>query len=60
VRDFVVKLRTATTTPRTRVRYLLAFTSGMRDGELSALTWADVDLDAPVPTAAVTKQVPRT
>ena len=36
-----------------RVRYLLAFTSGMRDGELAGLTWADLD-DS---TVRVAKQV---
>ena len=36
-----------------RVRYLLAFTSGMRDGELAGLTWADVD-DS---TVRVAKQI---
>lgn len=29
-----------------RTRYALAFLSGLRDGELAGLTWADVDLDA--------------
>ena len=36
-----------------RVRYLLAFTSGMRDGELAGLTWADLD-DS---TVRVAKQI---
>ncbi|MBK7583141.1 MAG: tyrosine-type recombinase/integrase [Myxococcales bacterium] len=36
-----------------RVRYLLAFTSGMRDGELAGLTWTDLD-DS---TVRVAKQV---
>jgi site-specific recombinase XerD len=38
-----------------RVRYLLALTSGMRDGELSGLTWADVDLDAKPPRCEISK-----
>jgi integrase len=28
-----------------RVRYVLAFLTGLRDGELAALTWGDVELD---------------
>ncbi len=38
-----------------RVRYLLAFTSGLRDGEIAGLDWADVDLDAG--TVSVSKQL---
>ena len=38
-----------------KVRYLVALTSGMRDGELSGLTWADVDLDAKPPRAEINK-----
>jgi integrase len=40
-----------------RARYLLAFTSGMRDGEIAGLTWADVDLDGDT-VIRVTKQIP--
>jgi integrase len=41
------RLLVATTTPEARrVRYLLAFTSGLRDGEIAGLRWDDVDLDA--------------
>ncbi|MCK6535401.1 MAG: site-specific integrase [Polyangiaceae bacterium] len=36
-----------------RVRYLMAFTSGMRDGELAGLTWADLE-DS---TVRVAKQI---
>jgi integrase len=39
-----------------RVRYVLAFLSGMRDGEIAALTWADVDLAKRV--VHVTKALP--
>lgn len=38
-----------------RVRYLLTLTTGLRDGEVSALTWADVDLEASPPVVHVTK-----
>ncbi len=30
-----------------RFRYALAFLTGLRDGELAALTWADVEIDTP-------------
>jgi integrase len=40
-----------------RTRYLLALTSGMRDGEIAGLTWADVELSGPHPTVCVTKQI---
>ncbi len=36
-----------------RVRYVVALTSGLRDGELAGLTWADVDLDAALPVMHV-------
>jgi integrase len=39
-----------------RVRYLLAFTSGMRDGEIAGLTWADLDLGEE--SVQITKQIP--
>jgi integrase len=39
-------------------RYSLAFTSGMRDGEIAGLTWADVDLIASNAAIRVTKQIP--
>jgi integrase len=38
-----------------RVRYLLAFTSGMAEGELSGLTFEDALLDADIPLVKVTK-----
>ena len=38
-----------------RVRYAVALTSGMRDGELAGLTWADVDLDAKPPRVEIKK-----
>jgi integrase len=38
-----------------RVRHLLAFTSGMAEGELSGITFEDVLLDAEVPLVKVTK-----
>src|SRR5664280_341911 len=38
-----------------RVRYAVALTSGMRDGELAGLNWADVDLDAKPPRVEITK-----
>ncbi|MBX3199423.1 MAG: tyrosine-type recombinase/integrase [Labilithrix sp.] len=38
-----------------RVRYLFACTSGLRDGEIAGLTWADLDLNAKVPVFHVTK-----
>jgi integrase len=41
-----------------RARYLLAFTSGMRDGEIAGLTWADVDLVAGNGAVRVSKQIP--
>ena len=40
-----------------RARYLVAFTSGLRDGEIAGLTWDDVELDAEVPLVHVTKSV---
>jgi integrase len=40
-----------------RVRYVVGFTSGMRDGEISALTFADLDLDAEIPTVDVNKSL---
>jgi integrase len=38
-----------------RVRTLLALTSGMAEGELSGLRWDDLELDASLPVARVTK-----
>jgi integrase len=38
-----------------RVRYMLALTSGMRDGELAGLNWADIDLEAKPPRVEITK-----
>jgi integrase len=38
-----------------RVKYVLAFTSGLSDGEIAGLTWADVDLDASVPFVDINK-----
>jgi integrase len=38
-----------------RVRYLLAFTSGMRDGEIAAIQWRDLTLDGELPHLQVTK-----
>ena len=32
-----------------RVRWLVALTSGLREGELQGLTWADVDLESVIP-----------
>src|SRR2546426_714596 len=40
-----------------RARYLVGFLAGLRDGEIAALTWADVDLDAATPLVHVTKSV---
>jgi integrase len=40
-----------------RARYLIGFLAGLRDGEIAALTWADVDLDGEVPLVRVTKSV---
>lgn len=36
-----------------RVRYAIAFTLGLRDGEISGLTWGAIFLDAPVPYVEV-------
>ena len=38
-----------------KLRYLLELTSGMREGELAGLLWSDVDLDAKIPRAEITK-----
>jgi integrase len=38
-----------------RVRYVLGFTTGLRDGELAGLVWTDVDLDAETPFLRVRK-----
>jgi integrase len=46
-RPAVEKLLAAKTTPEhRRVRYLLAATSGLRDGEIAGLRFEDVDVDA--------------
>lgn len=39
--------------PLRRVRYLLAFTTGLRAGELQGLDWAALALEAPVPHLTV-------
>ncbi len=50
------KLLTHPTVPEiARLRYLLGFLTGARDGELAGLTWADVRLDADVPYVAIRK-----
>ncbi len=55
-RDQAERVITCADVPEARrVRYLLAVTSGMRDGEISGLCWEDVDLDAKIPTVNVTK-----
>ncbi len=36
-----------------RVRYMLAFTTGLRDGEIAGLDWRDADLDADVPVLKI-------
>ncbi len=38
-----------------RARYLLALTSGLRDGEIAGLTWADIVTDHDVPHVDVSK-----
>lgn len=48
-------LASPTTSEIRRTRYLVALTSGMRDGEIAALRWDDVDLEAR--TLAVTKNL---
>ncbi len=40
-----------------RIRYALAFTSGLRDGEISGLRFMDVELDAQVPHLQVRQAV---
>lgn len=40
-----------------RARYLVAMLTGLRDGELSAITWADVVLDATRPFVDVSKSL---
>jgi integrase len=42
-----------------KVRNLLAVATGCRLGELAALRWEDIDLDAPVPTVTVFRQLQR-
>lgn len=44
---------------RRRVRYWVAFATGLRDGELSALQWRDIDLVAPIPMITVDRQIRR-
>jgi len=48
-------LRCADVPEHRRVRYVLALTSGMRDGELAGLNWADVDMDAKPLRVEITK-----
>ena len=38
-----------------RVRYVVAFTSAKREGEIAGTTWGDLGLDAPVPFVDVEK-----
>lgn len=38
-----------------RLRYLIAFLTGLRDGEIAGLTWADIDLAASPPLLRVEK-----
>ena len=38
-----------------RLRYVIAFLTGLRDGEIAGLTWADIDLDAAMPVLRVDK-----
>ncbi len=38
------------------VRYVLDFTSGLRDGELSGLLWSDLELAGSIPFVSVSKQ----
>jgi integrase len=40
-----------------RTRYFVAALTGLRDGEVSGLTWADVHADAEIPYVDVTKAV---
>ena len=56
-RDQAERLLTCPAVPEMRkVIYALAMTSGgFRSGELYGLTWADIELDAPIPVVHVTK-----
>ena len=55
-RPMAERLVSALTVPEwRRIRYLLGFTSGMAEGELSGLTFADIILDADIPIVKVTK-----
>lgn len=45
---------------RLEAAYLLAATTGMRQGELLALTWDDLDLDAARPQVRITKNLQQT
>lgn len=36
-----------------RIRYMIAFLTGLRDGEIAGLTWGDVDLDAEPPRVRI-------
>jgi integrase len=57
-RETAAHLITCPVVPEWRhVRYLLAFTSGMGEGELSALTFDDAPLDVDIPVAKVTKSL---
>ncbi len=43
--------------PSRRVRHLFAIATGARAGEIGALRWEDIDLDARVPTVTIFRQV---
>jgi integrase len=43
--------------PRRRVRYMVAFCTGLRDGEISGLTWDDVVTTSEVPYLRIDKAV---
>jgi integrase len=50
------RLLTCTAVPdERRVRYLLALTAGLRDGEIAALRWSDVDLGSALPFIDVSR-----
>jgi integrase len=47
------QLIAATSAPERHLRYILAFTTLMRDGELAGLRWADLDTEHDVPVVRV-------